>query len=243
MHDCSSHLPHLPYHKLSTNTLPVAVLAAGLSTRFGAEDKLVQRFPSGISVAQKTLMNIQKARSPQHWFVRPHQLALMKQLRQAHISSTRCPKATKGLSTTLRYACEHYRHKRRLLITLADKPYIAPRFFQRFALMKIKNAIALIIARHQAHERWQHHTPKELKALTGYHPVLLNKTMRPQLKILQKDQGIAALLHQYSPQKALHPKYPCYPKKPFLQPMASCDISQKDIDIRSHLQTTPRGSL
>jgi len=209
--------------------LPVAVLAAGLSLRFGVEDKLVQRFPSGVSVAQKTLTHIQKARLPQHWFVRPSQFVLMKLLRQAHIAWTPCPKATRGLSTTLRYACRHYHRKRRILITLADKPFIPPRLFRRFASMNIKNPIALVISRRQASQRWQHHSPQSLKALTGHHPVLLNTTINPKLKTLQKDQGIAALLHQY-------------PLHPFLQPMASCDISQRDIDHRSHLQTT-RGSL
>lgn len=216
-------------HK-SDHRLPVAVLAAGLSLRFGTEDKLVQHFPSGVSVAQKTLTQIQKARLPQHWFVRPAQFSLMKLLRKSHISWTHCPKATKGLSHTLRYACQHYHQKRRVLITLADKPFIPPRLFRRFAPMKIKNPIALIINRYQASERWQHHLPEALKAFTGHHPVLLKTRLQPQLKMLQKDQGIATLLHQYS----LHP---------FLQPMASCDISQKDIDDRAHLQTTPRGSI
>jgi CTP:molybdopterin cytidylyltransferase MocA len=218
------------HHLLRAHSLPVAVLAAGLSVRFGAEDKLVQRFPSGVSIAQKTLTHIQKAKQPQRWFVRPLQFQLMKQLRQAKISWSLCPKAKEGLSTTLRYACQHKDHqKRQILITLADKPFISPRLFRRFASMRIRNSIALIISRHQANQRWQPHSPPTLKALTGHHPVLFNTRICLKLKQLQKDQGIAALLHQY-------------PLHPFLQPMTSCDISQRDIDYRAHLRTT-RGFL
>ena len=157
------------------------LLAAGASTRFGA-DKLLHTLDDGRPIALAALRNLRQALPQVIAVVRPHSPKLEELLHAAGASVIICPDADQGMGMSLAAAVRASEDASAWVVALADMPYIRPQ-----TIVEIAAALAAGAAI----------AAPTYKGERG-HPVGFSSQFRTQLEALRGDAGARALLQAHS---------------------------------------------
>lgn len=155
------------------------LLAAGASTRFGA-DKLLHPLAGGTTVAAAALANLRSALPHVIAVVRPGATALENLLSTAGATVILCADADEGMGASLASAVRATTYVDGWVIALADMPFIRPPTIAK--IVASLAAGAPIVAPAYRGERG--------------HPVGLSARFRPQLEALRGDEGARGLLEK-----------------------------------------------
>jgi molybdenum cofactor cytidylyltransferase len=161
--------------------LPIILLAAGASSRFGA-DKLLHRLADGVPLALAALANLKKAELQVVAVVRPESESLAQLFHAAGAQVVCCENASDGMSLSLGCGVRAAGDARGWLIALADMPRIRPETIREVA-RRIEQG-ALIAAPCYCRARG--------------HPVGFSAQLREELLNLRGDEGARSVLARHA---------------------------------------------
>ncbi len=161
------------------------LLAAGFSSRFGPQDKLLQLLPDGRPIALAAAQALVAAIPVSVAVVREENVALKAQLSAAGLIVITCPSEAQliadSLSYAVRYASQLPAAQDGFVIALADMPYIAPATIQQVTA-RLKQDAGIVIPTYQGQRG---------------HPVAFAAKFAEALMQLQGDQGARAVIQQH----------------------------------------------
>jgi len=163
--------------------LPVILLAAGASSRFGA-DKLLQRLPDGMPLALAALDNLRKAGLQVIAVVRPESKSLAKLFHAAGAQVVICETASDGMGASLACGVRAAPNAQGWLVALADMPQIQPETIRAVA-EAIDDGVLIAVPHY--------------RGVRG-HPVGFSARFREELSNLSGDEGAKLLLVEHARQ-------------------------------------------
>ncbi|MHB1513012.1 MAG: nucleotidyltransferase family protein [Acidiferrobacter sp.] len=165
------------------------LLAAGRSRRFGSP-KLLHRLSDGAPLAVHSARSLRAAVDRAVAVIKPDDLALATQLRQAGFEIACCPDTHNGQGASLAFGVRVTGGSTGWLVALADMPYIRPETAQAVAA-KLRGGAIIAAPYFRGHRG---------------HPVGFGRALGPQLGALTGDAGALALIKAH---RHLVVKVPC----------------------------------
>ena len=153
-------------------------MAAGRSTRFGPEDKLLARLPSGQRVIERCLATVAAVCHAPVVVTRPGNDALAEVIRAAGFIPLPCPDADLGMGHSLAFGAQQISQGRAILVTLADLPFTTPQTLMHLA-QRISSETEILIPIYRGRRG---------------HPVVFGAAWRSRLTDLTGDSGARALI-------------------------------------------------
>lgn len=167
---------------MTNSGAPIGILlAAGLSRRFGAADKLLHVLPDGRAIALAAAQNLLQALPCSIAVIQPDNVLLDRLLRDAGMQVLHCASSGMGdsIAAAMR-ACEQLPPHSGYVITLADMPYLRP---QTITMAAAALDTALIAAPVYQGQRG--------------HPVAFSASLREELLALHGDEGARSVLQRH----------------------------------------------
>jgi molybdenum cofactor cytidylyltransferase len=169
------------------NPLCAILLAAGASTRFGADKLLHPLLPSGTPLALAALNNLTAAMSRVIAVVRPESEQLSRLLSAGGAEIVTCENAESGIGASLACGVRAAQDCAGWVIALADMPRVRPQ-----TILSVTRAIetgALIAAPHYRGTRG--------------HPVGFSAALKQELLALSGDEGARSVIARHARQVQL----------------------------------------
>lgn len=174
---CHSSAQQMTVHNEAGPRIVGVLLAAGFSRRYG-HDKLMQKMPSGVSVAMESLRNLQKGVGKVIAVIRPGCNDLAYTLSSEGASVVTCRESAHGMGESLSFGISATNNVDGWIIALADMPKISVATIQGVR-QRLAQGCSIVV-------------PQYGEA-TG-HPVGFSSRWRRELLSLRGDAGAKSIL-------------------------------------------------